>query len=671
MSVRDLGSMMSYGRRVEGIPDPFTDISQLFLPDNWRDLMRLCQQLYMTMGAYRKAVERVHAYFLTEPEIDGASSDDKKDEYEKQCEEELSVIGLLRAVLDDGACYGNAIRATLPVFERWLASPSGGLYRFEDVYYGREFQFQFTADYQFTAIDQRDGRRRAFRVVDCELGEHVPLRLWKLNPFDVEIECDTEYSGEKRYNWIVPESYKQKLKHGNFLTLKNIHKTILEALRKKCRRYELHPGSVFHYAVPAPAGAEAELRGWGCPPIIFHMRALAHAQSYRRFNEAAAQDHLFPMRVITPAAQSMHSNSLAHTSGLFGQQDGADVLRMLRWMAQTHQKDPHAYYAMPFAVDMNMMGLDGTAMATPQLLEAADMALMNDIGIPVDLYNGSLQLQATPVAMRLMESVFRHIPEECDRFMRWIARFLNRSHAWEAVSLKLKKPRIANDIQLLMLKFQMMLSGHMSQTDFMAELNINPKRQRRLIATETREAAEVQMELQKELEASGLADMFQNGVPITPGGQGVMDPTGGAGGGGGGAAPAGGEGQGGPLGAGAGLMTSPVDQAIQQYAGRQDVALTDIESVAAQIAPWLDQQPENIKDSELRKLKAQLPFVHDRVQALREETKRQLQQQAVAGGQPAPGGAPPAGQPMPQKVASRPLPMRGYQGRRLMGQFQP
>jgi hypothetical protein len=43
--------------------------------------------------------------------------------------------------------------------------------------------------------------------------------------------------------------------------------------------------------------------------------------------------------------------------------------------------------------------------------------LLNDAGTPIELYNGSLQLQTAPVALRLFEATWHHLVHDANAFL--------------------------------------------------------------------------------------------------------------------------------------------------------------------------------------------------------------------------------------------------------------
>src|ERR1700719_3266165 len=81
----------------------------------------------------------------------------------------------------------------------------------------------------------------------------------------------------------------------------------------------------------------------------------------------------------------------------------------------------------------SMFGADANQLAPRDLFDQGMETLLNDVGTPVELYNGSLQLQTAPVALRLFESTWHHLVHSANALLTWFVRQVSQIMSWEVV----------------------------------------------------------------------------------------------------------------------------------------------------------------------------------------------------------------------------------------------
>lgn len=57
--------------RTYEFPDPFLDMASVVMPNNIRDVIDLCEFVWLKNGTYRRAASRIARYFITAVDTEG------------------------------------------------------------------------------------------------------------------------------------------------------------------------------------------------------------------------------------------------------------------------------------------------------------------------------------------------------------------------------------------------------------------------------------------------------------------------------------------------------------------------------------------------------------------------------------------------------------------------
>ena len=614
-----------------GFADPFNDIATTQMPTTMKSALWWSEYIWTVQGTYRMAMERIVSYFITDLEIGGDASDEEKKKYDEFLNDQLHALPFLNLMMRDRLCYGNAFASVVVPFRRFLQCPkTGDLYPLKVAY--NNFNFQFNDKFEFIATCPKTGWRGAWHVVDKprEEADHLILKRW--SPHEIEILHDP-YTDEVAHLWRIPEYYKRMVREGNLFHLERASKQVMEAI-KHDKLFRFNKDAIYHMKEPTLAGIRN--MGWGLPRSLINYRQIWYVQVLRRYNEAIALDYVIPFRLITPG------NSGGSSAGGIATQDpmsiyaAGDFRAQVRNMINKRRRDPASWQMLPFPVNYQMLGGDAKQLAPTELIEQGTSTLLNECGTPVEFYQGSLSLQAAPVALRLFESTHRQLVSDANDFMQWMANAISRIMSWELVKCGLKRVTIADDMQKQMSALQLMMGQQLSGTSGLRAIGYDWETEQRMIADEARKQQEMQARQQEEMEQAGFAAEVSKGV--NPNAQGAA-PGGGGAPAGGGAPPAGGD----PTQTGPGMAAAggtPVTSYIQTMGPNAAVTPNDLQAAAAQLANELLGLPESVKDSQLRQLKQFNPTLHSIVRTKMDELRQQmrtqggamLQQQQMGGG---------------------------------------
>jgi len=619
----------------EPFPDPFLDIATLNMPRNLRNALYWCEYIYMSHGTYRMALERVISYFLRDIEFgDSEVGDEEQEKWLKFMHETADVMTHLQCSLRNRMCYGNDFTSIVVPFKRFLVCPRCGVeYTLETVYNTPEFQFAWE-DMQFVATcpscKTGTGYRGKWKVVDRtdNLEDRLHIKHW--NPHEIEILHDY-YTDETAYLWRIPEDYKAQVRKGNLYHLERVPLPVLEAIRNNLM-FRFNDGVIYHMKEPTLAGIRN--RGWGIPRTLSNFRIIYYVQVLRRYNEAIALDYVIPFRLITPAPRP----GAGAGGGALSQQmmdpllsfSGADFRSQVNAMLRRRRRDPASWHVLPFPVQYQLLGGDASRLAPRDLLDQGTEQMLNDAGIPVELYRGSLQIQSAPPALRLFEATWHHLVHDANAWLQWFVRQVSQVMNWEPVNARLRRVTIADDVQAQMMQLQLMMGQQLSGTTGFKALGLDWKAEQKQIGQEALFQAEQQAKVQEMLDQAGFAAEIAKGQPAggAPGAPAGAAPGGAAGAppGGGGAPAGGGQSQAAP-----GMpMAGPVSQYLASMGANTPVQPQDMLAAAETLAQQLLGLPEGQKDSELRLLKTKNEVMHSLVVAKLDQIRRQAR---MAGGQ--------------------------------------
>lgn len=500
---------------VGDFPNPFMDAAGTAIPRSFRNALYWCEYIYMTAGTYRSAMERILSYFLTDIEFT-SGTDEEQEKYREFYDHTLDFFSQQQSMLRHRMAYGNGFASFTVPFQRFLRCPRkgcGSSWTLKTVYEDQQhFHFEWTASLEFSATCPRCGFRGVFDVVDQrhDLEKKLAIKHW--SPHEIDILHDP-FTDQVAYLWRIPEDYKSLVRAGNLFHLERVSKPVLKAIRNNSA-FRFFDDVIFHMKEPTLAGLRN--RGWGFPRTLTNFRQIWYVQALRRINEAIALDYVIPLRIITPEARAGASGASADPLAMF---NGGDASAQIRSMIRRRRRDPGAWQTLPFPVKYQIAGGEANQLAPRDLLDQGYEVMLNDAGTPVELYKGSLQLQAAPVALRLFEATWHPLVHDANAFLRWSLRQVSQILGWEQLTANHQRVQIADDIQKSMVAVQLAMAEKMSGTTAFRQIGQDWKKEQRLIAEEAQYTAELQARAQEEMSQAGVAQQIAKGQQAAQGGQ--------------------------------------------------------------------------------------------------------------------------------------------------------
>lgn len=474
------------------------DYASTQMPRSIYDVFRWAEYVWLTYGTYRMAAQRVVRYFLTKIELTDAS-DDEKEKYEKYIEDDLKLMNVLATAGDNRMCYGNAFLSINVPFRRYLRCPKCRLERpIGKVQYSWK-QWEFHAECGNPNCKHNGVMER----VDRRSMESDALHINHWPPQEIRINMHP-VTGKKVFFWDIPGNFKDMVRTGNTFYLENTAWEIIETIKKEQNLFRFHENVVYHMKDESVAGLRSF--GWGIPLIMANFKMAWYIQVLRRYNEAIALDYIIPFRVITPQpGSSKESDPVIHMNL---NQFYSRVMTMFN----EHRKDPTSLHALPFAINFQMLGAEGKALAPSDLMDKATDEFLNAQGVPAELYRGTLQLQAMPTALRLFERTWTHLVSDFNGLINWIFKRISELKNWENLRGRLQPVTLADNLEDKQVRLQLAAGQQVSRQTALAPFGINVREEiRRQLQEEQFMQEEMKKFQDEQQQKQNLQQTFQAG----------------------------------------------------------------------------------------------------------------------------------------------------------------
>ena len=503
MSDFSLNFKGNFGEGENKFRNPFKDYASTLLPDNIKDSIDFAEYMWFANPTFSRGCSMVARYFITELQF--ALKDDKKvQEIKSLLEEKLGIIKLCGLLGDDVMCYANSFWSIVLPFVRTLQCPDTGTVFNMRVAFDnglvewKEFKFKKTA----AGIAKCDGSRKDFTILDQPSTDVNKLLIKRWRPQEIDISVD-EWSGEKEYYWLIPENFKKDIKDGKLTSLLNTPVEVIDAVKSGAKRFYFKPGKLYHASDDTVAGVANG--GWGIPLVIRNFRHIYRSQLLDRYDEAINLDYITGIRSISP-----------ETAGSGGAADpiksmGMDTFKgHVERMIKTHRQDPTTWHVSSVGLKYQLMGAEGASLTPVDLKRVADENILGGIGVPTEMYHMNLGIQAAPMALRLFEKTWPHIPEMYNNFVTWVADEIAAAFKHDKTRITMKKVTLADDISIPDIMLQLMSGQQVSPQTALSSLGIGDYREEvRKVYEAEKIRAEEERKFQEEMEQEDAYQEFK------------------------------------------------------------------------------------------------------------------------------------------------------------------
>ena len=495
--------------------DPFLLPSAETFPRDIKSCLDLCLFLFGMNRLYGAVINRLVTYFITDIEFVGNNNKEDQDRMRKMLVDTLKIFSKMQQAGTEWGIVGNAFVRCVEPFDRWLiddrndrynvislsAYPPGTVtYNWESMTYTVP-DLNATRDKPIKGVKINDLPKVELQFVDRPAPAPDRISIIFLDPRFITLD-KAHHSDAIEYVYTIPPDMESRIKNNVLHEINNTPRSLLEAVKHN-KDFKFHAGEVYHFKAPTPTGLSDS--GWGAPEILLHYHSLYQLQIYRKADYAVAQDYLTPFRIFSPN----FSNGIG---------DSVMTLLMSQWktemksMISARRKDATAIHATGLPVNYQEFGGNGKQFATHDLIDVHIEALFDGLGMPRELFRGTMNLEQTPGMLKMFERSYEWLYQALNGMVDFVARTAQRFMDVREMEARLKRPTMAYNAEWMQLKLQMAANREIPRADVYGDMGINDPAAAAVRAAQEdqdiqRQTSELAIKFEKEKTQGSMADV--------------------------------------------------------------------------------------------------------------------------------------------------------------------
>lgn len=443
------------GRATMRYPSPFFDIGQTYLPKSQRELLWWCRYYYLVNPLINATIHKMSEYPVTEIVID-----EKNPKWKEKWEELLGNHLRYRAfqieVGLDYYTYGMCFVTIHFPFDKMLGCPSckkeakakKTKYKWRDLNY---------------VINCKCGYEGPAKVRDHYVRDVSRIRLIRWNPENVNIDKGAA-GAEPIYTFSVPKQDRNDVVMGKKAVLDSIPDVYIEAMKRN-KFIRFSEDNLFVLKRPKISDEDS---GWGMPLIYPVLKDTYYLQILRKAQEAIAQEHIVPMRVLYPAAGGASADP--YTTSDLGLWKNRIENEISRW-----RYDNNYIPILPLPMGYQSIGGEGRALSLHQEMKAWSEQIIAGMGVPIEFVYGGMQYSGSNVSMRMLENMF--IGYRTDHHLmlnQFVIAKIAAYMGWPRVKAHMRRFKMADDLQRTAFLFQLNQAQKISDMTLLQEADQDP-----------------------------------------------------------------------------------------------------------------------------------------------------------------------------------------------------
>lgn len=495
------GSDLLFTRGAHGsYANPHSTIAIRDIPTNIKQVMRLCKFYYMQDSLLGAIVDKMSEYPITSLVIEekDTMTEKTREKWDYLLNVSLDLRNVMKMINVDKYVFGNSFHYLYFPFTRYCRHSSGkevplGSLRNIRVDIkdgGGKFGLKVWGTWK------EDGYRHEhmFDVVDRRSTNRVGLNLTRLNPLRMRMEYSPQ-SGKKIWYWKPEAVIRDGLLEGSRAIIETTEMRVLEAAWRD-KWVEMNPDRLWVAQADTMPGI---WHGWGVPPIFRVLEDVYYYKILRRANEALAQEHVTPLRIISPSGTG--DISPQRTMNL------SDWQSKIRREMHRFKRDPNHILISPLPLNIEQMGGQARVMMVAAEMEAAARTIAAGIGCPIEMIWGGLNWSGASVSLRVLENHFINDRENSERLLQFLVPKISQYFRLPRVAVELSEFKMADDVQQQQNAINLMLQGFLSRESVLNQMDYDSAEEFRRLTVEHDKINKITM--QDNLAASHMNTVIQ------------------------------------------------------------------------------------------------------------------------------------------------------------------
>lgn len=479
------------GRTADGMsrsgvryPSPFFDIGHTYLPPSVKALLRWCRYYYLVNPLINSVIHKMAEYPITEIVIDEQNKE-VKEKWEDLLGQHLRYRAFQIETGLDYYTYGMCVTTIHFPFTKYLICRNcGHKTKAAKTYYKwRNLDYIIDCD-KCSSVGQA-------KVQDFYEKDIRRIRLQRWNPEYINV--DPGFAGsDPIYTFELPLQVRNDVLLGKKNVLDNIPDVFVEAMRRN-KFIAFNPENVFVMKRPIISQKD---EGWGMPLIFPVLKDTFYLQILRKAQEAIAQEHIVPLRVLFPQAGSNSS-------------DPYTTINLDSWKTRIEGEiakwkyDNNYIPILPLPIANETIGGDGKALMLHQEMRAWSEQIVAGMGVPQEFVFGGLQYSGSNVSMRMLENQFiGYRIDHTNMLNQFVIKRIANYMGWPTIRAHMRRFKMADDLQRAGLYFQLNQAQKLSDMTLLQEVDQDP----------TVEEERKNLELQKQLDYNRKMQLAQANI---------------------------------------------------------------------------------------------------------------------------------------------------------------
>jgi hypothetical protein len=444
------------GRSGVRYPSPFFDIAHTYLPPSMKALMRWCRYYYLVNPLINTVISKLSEYPITEIVID-ENNEGIREKWENVLEQNLRYRAFQIEVGLDYFTYGMCPVTIHFPFTKWLMC-KGCKHRHK-----AQKIFYKWRNYEYVIACDKCGQIGPATVIDSYERDVSRIRLMRWNPEYINV--DPGFGGASPiYTFELPLQLKNDLVLGKKSVLDTVPDIFVEALRRN-KYIRFSDENLFVFRRPVISQKD---NGWGMPLILPVLKDTFYLQVLRKAQEAIAQEHIVPLRVLFPQAGS-------------GTSDPYTTIPLESWKNRIEGEiakwkyDNNYIPILPLPIGNETIGGDGKALGLYQEMDVWSKQIVAGMGVPQEFVYGGLQYSGSNVSMRILENMFiGYRTDHTNMLNNFVIRRIANFMGWPTTKAHMKRFKMADDLQRSAFYFQLNQAQKISDQTLLQEVDMDP-----------------------------------------------------------------------------------------------------------------------------------------------------------------------------------------------------
>lgn len=444
--------------RIVKYPNPFFDLSANYIPKNIKTLFKYCRDFYKTNGFLNNVVTKLAEYPVTDILYDNTIDQKTEKKYNEVLHDILHIKSFLIEIGLDYFTFGNVFISTNLNTKRFLVcSACKYEHQYEDIQF-KVKKFEFWGTCPNPKCMKKD---TLFSIKDEVIKSAKNFKLIRWAPENIDIIYNP-ITARSTYLYKIPSKVRTAILAGNRYVLQDTPVVFLEALKLK-KDIELDSKNLYHFKMPALA---EEDMGWGTPIVLPALRDIYYLQILRKGNEAIANEHIVPKKVIFPSSQ--------------GSIDPFQSMNLGNWRANVEGQikkwklDPNHIGIFPIPMGYQQLGGDAKLLNLTQEMRFIEETIINSLGIPLEFIKGGTSWTGSSISLRIVENHFLTYRELLLDFMNYfLLPKINAYLSYGEIKVKFKKFKMTDDAEAKQLSIELNAAGKISDSTLLEEFGFN------------------------------------------------------------------------------------------------------------------------------------------------------------------------------------------------------